>query len=385
MRKICIFTGTRAEYGIMSRLFRMIEDDPELQLQIIATNMHLSPEFGMTYKEIEADGFKIDKKVEMLLSSDTANGTVKSMGLASIGFADALEDLKPDLAIILGDRYEMLVAASACLIYKIPLAHLFGGAITEGAYDDAIRHCISKMAHLHFTETEDYRRRVIQLGEQPDHVFCVGALGVDNIRNEEIMPLQDLEKSLNFHLGEKFLLVTFHPVTMETATSADQCDNLLTALSEVNDEYQLLFTLPNSDTDGRIIINKVKDFVAKNSDKAFAITSLGKKRYYSALKYTTAVVGNSSSGLIEAPSFNIPTLNIGNRQQGRTRGETVIDVPATLEGMREGLKKALSADFIAKCKTATNPYEKANTLETIFNTIKTYPLDGITKKTFYNL
>ena len=385
MRKICIFTGTRAEYGIMSRLFRMIEDDPELQLQIIATNMHLSPEFGMTYKEIEADGFKIDKKVEMLLSSDTANGTVKSMGLASIGFADALEDLKPDLAIILGDRYEMLVAASACLIYKIPLAHLFGGAITEGAYDDAIRHCISKMAHLHFTETEDYRRRVIQLGEQPNHVFCVGALGVDNIRNEEIMPLQDLEKSLNFHLGEKFLLVTFHPVTMEAATSADQCDNLLTALSEVNDEYQLLFTLPNSDTDGRIIINKVKDFVAKNSDKAFAITSLGKKRYYSALKYTTAVVGNSSSGLIEAPSFNIPTLNIGNRQQGRTRGETVIDVPATLEGMREGLKKVLSANFIAKCKTATNPYEKANTLETIFNTIKTYPLDGITKKTFYNL
>lgn len=385
MRKICIFTGTRAEYGIMSRLFRMIEDDPELQLQIIATNMHLSPEFGMTYKEIEADGFKIDKKVEMLLSSDTANGTVKSMGLATIGFADALEDLKPDLAIILGDRYEMLTAAQACLIYKVPVVHLYGGEITEGAYDDAIRHCITKLAHLHFTSTAEYRNRVIQLGEHPDRVFYVGALGVDNIRNEAIMPIEDLEKSLNFKLGQKFLLVTFHPVTMENSTAADQCDDLLTALSEVNDDYQLLFTLPNSDTDGRVIINKVKEYVAKNSERAYAITSLGKKRYYSALKYASAVVGNSSSGLGEAPSFNIPTLNIGNRQQGRTRGETVIDVPATLEGMREGLKIALSHEFIAKCKTATNPYEKANTLDTIFNTIKTYPLDGITKKSFYNL
>ena len=385
MRKICVFTGTRAEYGIMSRLFRLIDNDPDLQLQIIATNMHLSPEFGLTYKEIEADGFHIDKKVEMLLSSDTPNGTVKSMGLALIGFADALEDLKPDVAVILGDRYEMLAAAEACLIYKIPVAHLYGGEITEGAYDDAIRHCISKLSHLHFTSTDEYRNRVIQLGESPERVKYVGALGVDNIRNEEIMPLEELEDSLKFKLGEKFLLVTFHPVTMENATAAEQCDSLLKVLSEINSNYQLLFTLPNSDTDGRVIIQKIRDYVAKNSDKAFAITSLGKKRYYSALKYTTAVVGNSSSGLVEAPSFNIPTLNIGNRQQGRTRGETVIDVPATLEGMREGLKIALSHEFIAKCKTATNPYEKANTLETIFNTIKTYPLENLVQKSFYDL
>lgn len=385
MRKICVFTGTRAEYGIMSRLFRLIDNDPDLQLQIIATNMHLSPEFGLTYKEIKADGFHIDKKVEMLLSSDTPNGTVKSMGLALIGFADALEDLKPDVAVILGDRYEMLAAAEACLIYKIPVAHLYGGEITEGAYDDAIRHCISKLSHLHFTSTDEYRNRVIQLGESPERVKYVGALGVDNIRNEEIMPLEELEYSLKFKLGEKFLLVTFHPVTMENATAAEQCDSLLKVLSEINSNYQLLFTLPNSDTDGRVIIQKIRDYVAKNSDKAFAITSLGKKRYYSALKYTTAVVGNSSSGLVEAPSFNIPTLNIGNRQQGRTRGETVIDVPATLEGMREGLKIALSHEFIAKCKTATNPYEKANTLETIFNTIKTYPLENLVQKSFYDL
>lgn len=385
MRKICVFTGTRAEYGIMSRLIRLIDNDPDLQLQIIATNMHLSPEFGLTYKEIEADGFHIDKKVEMLLSSDTPNGTVKSMGLALIGFADALEDLKPDVAVILGDRYEMLAAAEACLIYKIPVAHLYGGEITEGAYDDAIRHCISKLSHLHFTSTEDYRNRVIQLGESPERVKYVGALGVDNIRNEAIMPLEELEDSLNFKLGDKFLLVTFHPVTMENATAAEQCEDLLTALSEVNHEYQLLFTLPNSDTDGRVIIQKITDYVAKNSDKAFAITSLGKKRYYSALKYTTAVIGNSSSGLVEAPSFNIPTLNIGNRQQGRTHGETVIDVDATYEGIRKGLNKALSIEFINRAKKAHNPYEKANTLREIFYTIKTYPLEGLVQKHFYDL
>ena len=385
MRKICIFSGTRAEYGIMSRLFRLIDDDPELQLQIIVTNMHLSPEFGLTYKEIEADGFHIDKKVEMLLSSDTPNGTLKSMGLAIIGFADALYDLKPDLAIILGDRYEMLAAAEACLIYKVPVAHLYGGEITEGAYDDAIRHCITKLSHLHFTSTEEYRNRVIQLGEAPERVFWVGALGVNNIRNEEIMSLQELENSLNFNLGEKYLLVTFHPVTMEISTAAQQCDNLLIALNEVNNDYNLLFTLPNSDTGGRIIIQKVKDYVANHPDKAYAITSLGKKRYYSALKYATAVVGNSSSGLVEAPSFNIPTLNIGNRQLGRTRGESVVDVPASLDGIRKGLQIILSSVFIDKARLSTNPYEKDNTLETIFHIIKNYPLDNIIMKSFYNL
>lgn len=385
MRKICVFTGTRAEYGIMSRLFRLIDNDPDLQLQIIATNMHLSPEFGLTYKEIEADGFHIDKKVEMLLSSDTPNGTVKSMGLALIGFADALEDLKPDVAVILGDRYEMLAAAEACLIYKIPVAHLYGGEITEGAYDDAIRHCISKLSHLHFTSTEEYRNRVIQLGESPERVKYVGALGVDNIRNEEIMSLEELENSLKFKLGDKFLLVTFHPVTMENATAAEQCDSLLRALSEINSNYQLLFTLPNSDTDGRVIIKKINDYVSAHSDNAFAITSLGKRRYYSALKFATAVIGNSSSGLVEAPSFHIPTLNIGIRQEGRTRGESVIDVDSTFEGIREGLKIALSTDFINRAKSAHNPYEKENTLLEIFNTIKTYPLEGLIKKHFYDL
>lgn len=385
MRKICVFTGTRADYGIMSQLMKLINNDPALQLQIIATNMHLSPEFGLTYKEIESDGFHIDKKVEMLLSSDTPNGTVKSMGLGVIGFADALESLQPDLAIILGDRYEMLAAAEACLIYKIPIAHIAGGAISEGAYDDSIRHCITKISHIHFTETEEYRKRVIQMGEQPDNVICTGALGVNNIRKEKVMSLQELENSLMFKLGPKFLLVTFHPVTIETNTAAQQCDNLLSALAEINEDYKLLFTLPNSDTDGRVIIRRINRYVSQNPDKAYVITSLGKKRYYSALKYASAVVGNSSSGLVEAPSFNIPTLNIGDRQKGRTKGKSVYDVPATLEGIRKGLGVVLSSNFKEQAREAINPYEKSGTLDIMFNTIKEFPLNDLIKKTFYNI
>lgn len=382
MRKICFFTGTRADYGIMSRLMRMVDDEPSCELQVIATNMHLSPEFGLTYKEIEADGIHINRKVEMLLSSDTSNGIVKSMGLATIGFADALEELSPDLVVILGDRYEMLCAAQSCLIYKIPIVHLFGGEITEGAFDDAIRNAITKLSHLHFTSTEEYRQHIIQMGEPSSHVFHVGALGVDNILSEPIMTRRELEQSLDFQLGEKFLLVTFHPVTMERNTTSEQCDNLLTALSEVNKDYKLLFTLPNSDTNGRIIMSKVKEYVKRHSERSFAITSLGKKRYYSALKYTTAVIGNSSSGLIEAPSFHIPTLNIGNRQKGRARGKSVIDVPSNLSDIQAGIKKILSPEFQIVAKNAHNPYEKANTLQNIFKVITTYSLEGLTNKTF---
>ena len=385
MRKICFFTGSRAEYGIMSRLMRMVADSLDCELQIVATNMHLSPDFGLTYKEIEADGFRIDKKVEMLLSSDTCNGTVKSMGLANIGFADALEELRPDLVVILGDRYEMLCAAQACLIYRIPVAHLYGGAITEGAYDDAIRHAITKLSHLHFTSTEEYRRRVIQMGEQPERVFNVGSLGVYNIKNETIMSLQELESSLGVSLGERFLLVTYHPVTMEIDKASVQCDDLLKALSEINNDFKLLFTLPNSDTGGRIIISKVNDYVKRNTDKAFVIKSLGKKRYYSALKYASAVVGNSSSGLVEAPSFHVPTLNIGIRQQGRTRGQSVCDVSSDYKSIKDGLKKVLSPDFIETTKKSINPYEKEGTLEEIYRIISTSSLTDITKKQFYDV
>ena len=364
---------------------RMVADSPDCELQIVATNMHLSPEFGLTYKEIENDGFSINKKVEMLLSSDTPQGTVKSMGLASIGFADALEDLKPDIAVILGDRYEMLCAAQACLIYKIPVAHLYGGGLTEGAYDDSIRHAISKISHLHFTSTEEYRKRIIQMGEQPDRVFCVGSLGVDNIINEATMTLEDLNQSLAFNLGSSFLLVTFHPVTLEKLTASVQIDELLKALDDVKGRYKMLFTLPNSDTDGRVIISKIKDYVNRNRENSIAVESLGKLRYYTALKYASAVVGNSSSGLVEAPSFHTPTLNIGDRQKGRTRGASVIDVPASYHGIKEGLNIVLSTEFQEVVQNACNPYEKKGTLQTIFDIVCTFPLDGLINKRFYNL
>lgn len=385
MRKICVITGTRAEYGILSNLMKLIQQDEDLLLQIIATNMHLSPEFGLTYREIENDGFKIDKKVEMLLSSDTPNGTVKSMGLATIGFADALEDLKPDLIVILGDRYEMLAAAQAALIYKIPVAHLYGGEITEGAYDDSIRHAITKLSHLHFTSTEEYRHRVIQLGEDPERVFYVGALGIDNILNEPIMSLAKLEESLKFSLSPHYLLITFHPVTMETNTTQIQCEALLKVLESVIDKYKLLFTLPNSDTDGRVIISLINDFVNLHPDKSLAITSLGKERYYAALKHASAVIGNSSSGLVEAPSFHIPTLNIGNRQKGRTRGDSVVDCEATYDNISKSLHYVLSPEMSNRAINTCNPYMKSGTLNAIFKIIAQYSLNALVNKSFYNI
>ena len=384
-RKICFFTGSRAEFGIMHELMHRVDDDENCQLQMIATNMHLSPEFGLTYKEIEADGLAIDKKVEMLLSSDTSNGIVKSMGLGMIGFADALEDLQPDLAVILGDRYEMLAAAAACLIYKVPIAHLGGGDITEGAYDDAIRHSISKMSSLHFTSTEKNRHRLIQMGEQPERVFWVGGLGLEEILNTPTLTLGELEQSIDFNLGTKFLVITFHPVTMEDNTAEGQCRDLLKALEEVNSAYKLLFTLPNSDTDGRIIISLINEFVSKNKERRYSIQSLGKKRYFSALKYASAVVGNSSSGLVEAPSFHIPTLNIGNRQQGRSHGDSVIDVAANYKEIKKGINILLSDDFRKKTQKTLNPYEKVGTLDAIFKTISTCPLENLSKKRFYNI
>ena len=384
MRKICIVTGSRAEYGLLSRLIRLIQEDPELTLQIIATNMHLSPEFGLTYKEIEKDGFRIDKKVEMLLSSDTANATTKSVGLATIGFADAYEDLKPDLLLVLGDRFEILAAVTAALFYKIPVAHLHGGEITEGVYDDAIRHAITKMSHLHFTSTEEYRKRVIQLGEEPGRVFNVGAIGIDNIRHVHLMPKHELEESLNFKFGKKCVLVTFHPVTLESDTAKEQIKSLLQALESI-DDLRMLFTLPNSDTDGRIIMKIINQFVEENNDRSIVVTSLGQLKYLSALQYVNCVVGNSSSGIIEVPSFGIPTLNIGNRQLGRIKAKTIEDCDATFEDIRKKLKFVLSSKFKKFCKKCTNPYEKENTAIEILSFIKNCVLKSFIQKRFYNI
>ena len=315
MRKICIITGTRADYGLLRWVIQGIKDDPELTLQIIATGMHLSPEFGLTYQAIEQDGFQIDRKVEMLTSSDTAVGIAKSMGLGLIGFADALHELQPDLIVVLGDRFEIFAAVSAALVARIPVAHLHGGEATEGLIDEAIRHAITKMSHLHFVATEAYRQRVIQLGEQPDHVFLVGGLGIDNIKRLPLLDRATLEASLDFKLGYKNLLITFHPVTLETATAASQMEELLAALAELKDT-QLIFTLPNADTDGRALIKMVEQFVVQHPN-ARAYTSLGQLRYLSCIAQVDGVVGNSSSGLAEVPSFKKGTINIGDRQRGR--------------------------------------------------------------------
>lgn len=383
MRKICVVTGSRAEYGLLKSLMSLIDQSADLQLQIIATNMHLSPEFGLTYREIEKDGFSIDKKVEMLLSSDTSNATAKSVGLGTIGFADAYEDLKPDMVVVLGDRYEIVSAVSTALFYKVPVAHLHGGEITEGAYDDCIRHAITKMSHLHFTSTEEYRKRVIQLGENPNRVFNVGALGVENIKKIPLMDKDELEESLGkFSLGDKSLLVTYHPVTLENSTAEKQILNLFAALDEFP-EYKLIFTFPNSDTDGRVIIDRIKEYVQKNPNRSIAFPSLGLKRYLSALKYVSAAVGNSSSGIIEVPSFGIPTLNIGDRQKGRIAAKSVVNCGTEKDEILAGLRKILSSNY--SCKDVANPYEGKNTAEEIVKILQTYPLEGLINKEFYDL
>lgn len=381
MRKICVITGSRAEYGLLSGLMKAIKEDESLELQVIATNMHLSPEFGLTYKEIERDGFFINKKVEMLLSSDTANATTKSVGLATIGFADAYEDLKPDMIVVLGDRFEILAAVSAALFYKIPVAHLHGGEITEGAYDDCIRHAITKMSHLHFTSTEEYRQRVIQLGEDPKRVFNVGAPGIENIKKVPLMNKKELESTLDgFTFNDKTILITYHPVTLENSTAEEQIQNLLSALDEYSD-IKIIFTLPNSDTDGRVIIRLINEYVSKHQEKAIAYLSLGLKRYLSALQFVKAVVGNSSSGIIEVPSFGIPTLNIGDRQKGRIAADSVINCGTSKKDILEGLDKVLNSGHIE----IHNPYEGKNTTEDILHILKTYPIEGLIQKTFYNL
>ena len=384
MRKICIVTGSRAEWGLLSGLARKITDDPELELQIIATNMHLSPEFGLTYREIERQGFRINRKVEMLLSSDSANATGKSVGLATIGFADAYEELAPDMLLVLGDRYEILAAVTAALFYKIPVAHLHGGEVTEGAYDDAIRHAITKMSHLHFTSTEEYRRRVIQLGEKPERVFHVGAIGIDNIRHIALLDKKVLEEQLDFPFDRKTVLVTYHPETLDAIPVEEQFRNLLEALDDRQD-IRILFTLPNSDTGGRIIVRMIEEFVARNKQRARAYTSLGQLRYLSALRFVAAVVGNSSSGILEVPSFGKPTLDIGNRQKGRLAANSVVHCGVSGAEISEGLNRVLSDAFAKQTACVQNPYEKEDSALEILKILKNYPLDGIVQKTFYDI
>ncbi|MBU5676666.1 UDP-N-acetylglucosamine 2-epimerase (hydrolyzing) [Alkaliphilus sp. MSJ-5] len=384
MKKICVITGTRAEYGLLKPLIKKISQDKELQLQLIVTGMHLSPEFGLTYKEIESDEFNIDEKVEILLSSDTSVGISKSMGLAIISFSETYERLKPDIIIVLGDRYEIFAAVSASTIARIPVAHLHGGETTEGAFDEAFRHCITKMSYLHFTSTEEYRQRVIQLGENPSRVFNVGAIGIESIKSINLLSKEEFEKSINFKLGKMTALVTFHPVTLENNTSENQFKNLLDVLDEVPD-LKIIFTKSNSDTNGRIINKMIYDYVEKNKNKAVAFDSLGQLRYLSAMKYIDVVVGNSSSGIIEAPSFSIPTVNIGDRQKGRIQGRTIINCNSTKKEIYDSLLKALSLGFKEKIKDNINPYGHGNVSDKILCQIKKSLNHGIDlKKIFYD-
>ncbi len=382
MRKICIITGTRAEYGLLRWVMQGIKDDPELTLQIIATGMHMSPEFGLTYRDIEQDGFQIDRKVEMLTSSDTSVGIAKSMGLGLIGFADALHELKPDLIVVLGDRFEIFSAVSAALVARIPVAHLHGGEATEGVIDEAIRHSITKMSHLHFVAAEEYRKRVIQLGEQPDRVFLVGGLGIDNIKRLALLDRTALERSLNFKFWQKNLLITFHPVTLETATASEQMAELLAALAELTDT-QLIFTMPNADTDGRVMIRMVEEFVAKHTN-ARAYKSLGQLRYLSCVSHFDGVVGNSSSGLAEVPSFRKGTVNIGDRQRGRLQATSVINCEPTCQSIVTAVKKLYSTDFQGSLSKAQNPYGEGGASEKILQIVKSVGLCDLLKKHFYD-
>lgn len=386
MRKICVVTGARAEYGILSRLMKIIKYSDSTQLQVVVTNMHLSPKYGNTYQEIENHGFAIDYKVPIINedSGDDAVSTVKEMSRALSGFADAYSALNPDLIVILGDRYELLSAAAAALIMRIPIAHLHGGEITEGAFDDAIRHSITKMSHLHFTSTEDYRKRVIQLGEQPDRVFNVGALGVENIKKLPLMGKKEIEKEIDFKIDSNTILVTYHPVTLGDRSAEQDISDFLAALDERKD-LRIIFTMPNSDTGGSFISEAINAFVKRNSDRAKAFKSLGVLRYLSVMKQVVAVVGNSSSGLLEVPSFGIPTLNIGDRQKGRIAAASVWNCAPEKNSVLSGINHILSNQFREMSSNVHNPYEKENTAEEIFKVISTYPLDKLGQKQFYNL
>ena len=383
MRKICVITGTRAEFGLLRPLIELIVNDKELQVQLIATGMHLSPEFGYTLNEITDVGFVVDKKVECLLSSDTSVGVSKTIALAVSGFADALESLQPDLVVVLGDRTEILGAVIAAAMANIPIAHLHGGETTEGAYDEGIRHSITKFSHLHFTSTEAYRKRVIQLGEHPDTVFNVGAIGLDAIKKLKLLNREEFENSIGFKLKKRNILITYHPVTLEKEAPIETFENILTALNELTDTT-LIFTHANSDKNGRIINKLIIEYVDAHKDKAVAFKSLGQLRYLSALQFVDFVIGNSSSGILEVPAFHIPTINIGDRQRGRICNESVINSNNSLEDIKKSITFALDKTFRKKIQQQELLYGNGTTAEKIIQIIKEHNHISI-KKSFYNI
>ena len=383
-RKICVVTGSRAEYGLLYWLLKEIESDKKLELQLIVTGMHLSPEFGLTYREIEKN-FKIKKKINIFLKSDNSIGISNSMSIAQRSFAKTYDELKPDILVVLGDRYEIFSAATSAMIARIPIAHIHGGEATEGLIDEAIRHCVTKMSHIHFTATQKYARRVVQLGEVPKRVFNVGGLGIENIKRLKLLNKKKFEKSINFKLGRKNILVTFHPVTLDVNTSKKHFQELLSAIDELHG-VNIIFTKANSDTDGKIINKMIDNYTKRNSKKSFAIASLGQLKYLSALQYMDFIIGNSSSGLLEAPSFKLGTINIGDRQKGRTKAQSVIDCLPNKKSISKAIKIVYSKKFQDSIQKAKNPYSKNGyASKKIVKVLKTAKLDNILKKTFFDI
>jgi len=385
MRKIAIVTGTRAEYGLLYRIIKGIHEDKELELQLIVTGMHLSPEFGLTVKEIEKDGFPIAERVEMLLSSDTETAITTSMGLGMIGFAKAYERLKPDILVILGDRFEILSAVASAIPFRIPVAHIHGGEATEGVMDELFRHAITKMSNMHFPSMRIYANRIIQMGELSEKIFCFGSPGLDNIYKLNLLNREKLYQELVLPIDKKVGVVTYHPVTMEKDTAEFHMYELLKAIQEFQDIYWV-FTLPNADVGGRTLIKTINDFISKNLDIGKSFTSLGQLKYLSLLKYATVMVGNSSSGIIEAPSFELPVVNISDRQNGRIRAENVIDEPICEKSrIISAINKAISKKFRNSLKGLKNPYGDGDASAKIVKTLKTILLSGIAKKQFNDL
>ncbi len=384
MKKVCVVTGARAEYGLLRWVIEGIQDSQKLDLQIIATGMHLSPEFGLTYREIEEDGFQIDRKVEMVLSADTPSAITKSIGLGLIGFGDVFSELQPDIVVLLGDRYELLAAATAAMVSQIAIAHIHGGETTEGAVDEAIRHSITKMAWWHFVAAAEYEQRVAQLGELPQRIFNVGALGVDGIKRTTLLSKAEVIAKTGIQFGERNLLITFHPVTLEAKGSREQVSALLDALDSRSD-VNLIFTMPNSDTDGRVIKDLINNFVSKNYERAIVFTSMGRLNYLSTLKYVDGVIGNSSSGLIEAPSFRIGTVNIGIRQEGRLKAGSVIDCEPTKDSIKKGIERLYSLSFQDRLLSVTNPYGNGGASEKIVEVLEDALIPETLRKTFNNI
>jgi len=383
MKKICVVTGSRAEYGLLRWLMEGIRQSTKLKLQIIATGMHLSPKFGKTVDIIKSDGFKIDHIVNMPLNSDTSEGIIKSMGVELDGFPDALNLLKPDIILVLGDRYEIFIAAIAAMVSNIPIAHLHGGESTEGMIDEAIRHCITKMSHLHFVAAKEYKKRVIQLGEKPVNVFDVGGLGVDNIYKLKLLTKEKLQESLDFKFLQKNLLVTFHPITLKPNDNELQISEVLQALSKLKDTG-LIFTMPNADVGNDVIFHKIKEFCVNNKNtKCF--TSLGQLKYFSCVKYMDGVIGNSSSGLLEVPSFKKGTINIGERQLGRLKAASIIDCDPKVESIVAAIDRLFSKEFQEALPATKNPYGNGGASESIVKILEKSSPSNILKKKFYNL